>query len=580
MSDSQRPEDQDPQGTGSVPPPPPPAPPLPPVPPMPPAPTGNAAPAPPAAQTEVMPAFAAAPQAPFAAAPEPARKPKKAKKQKAPRGPKPTADPGGKRRRRGLGWLIGGGITVVVLAILGVGGWFAYTWLSDTRFSPATAAEAYYDKITSGDVDGALKVWDPSEDDDPAIAATGGAFDLARAGGAEIEMDDADTYGHRSSIEATFTVDGLEYRQEISMRYSEREWLVFPKWEVDEIASSYTADALATEYLQHLVDGRATAAFEMISTDMEGDRTLIDDEIYEASQTRPDSFEITDSDVEEQQGRVWAAYTMGGEEYEAEFAFTSSVETDDGYGVWVMDSAPINHAVLWNVADVTSVNGVEVDLSAAGCDACDATALLETASGYGAHDYALVLPGTYLFAAPKSTGAVTYGDDQTLTAAPGTSSVSPAPYDGEWFESTYGYADEYSVEMLQSVVSFDARLGDEAQKQAVDAVWKQISLCMESDQFQPKNCPNTLEYSDPGYYAVSDIARSWAVKPDVFYDPATSSVVVSGGEMKVDYTWRFFEDDPWEPDEETVYTPFGYDDLHLPVTAGDDGGVKVDLSQL
>src|SRR5690606_7803244 len=120
----------------------------------------------------------------------------------------------------------------------------------------------------------------------------------------------------------------------------------------------------------------------------------------------------------------------------------------------------------------------------------------------------------------------------------------------------------------------------EAQKQAVDAVWKQISLCMESDQFQPKNCPNTLEYSDPGYYAVSDIARSWAVKPDVFYDPATSSVVVSGGEMKVDYTWRFFEDDPWEPDEETVYTPFGYDDLHLPVTAGDDGGVKVDLSQL
>src|SRR5690606_27469217 len=145
-----------------------------------------------------------------------------------------------------------------------------------------------------------------------------------------------------------------------------------------------------------------------------------------------------------------------------EFAFTSSVETDDGYGVWVMDSAPINHAVLWNVADVTSVNGVEVDLSAAGCDACDATALLETASGYGAHDYALVLPGTYLFAASKSTGTVLYGDDLSRTAAPGTASVSPAPYGGEWIESTYGYAGEYSVEMLRSVVSFAARLGDEA----------------------------------------------------------------------------------------------------------------------
>jgi len=526
-----------------------------------------------------MPAFAAAPQAPFAAAPEPARKPKKAKKQKAPKGPKPTADPGGKRRRRGLGWLIGGGITVVVLAVLGVGGWFAYTWLSDTRFSPATAAEAYYDKITSGDVDGALKVWDPSEDDDPAIAATGGAFDLARAGGAEIEMDDADTYGHRSSIEATFTVDGLEYRQEISMRYSEREWLVFPKWEVDEIESSYTADALVSEYLQHLIDGQATAAVGMLPEQPDGSLVLVDDELYQAAEVRPESYEILSTEVEGSYATVAASFTMGGDVYsDIAFELESDGKPDDEYGVWTLTSAPVDRVTLWNVADVKTVNGIEVDLSSETCTSCSPDELVDAVS-YG-ETAAVALPGTYAFAAPSSSGAITYGDDQVLTVAPGTTRVEPAPYDGAWVESSFGYEDEYMVDLLKAVVSFDARLGDEAQKQAVDAVWKQISLCMESDQFQPKNCPNTLEYSDPGYYAVSDITRSWAVKPDVFYDSATSSVVVSGGEMKVDYTWRFFEDDPWEPDEETVYTPFGYDDLYLPVTADDDGGVKVDLSQL
>jgi hypothetical protein len=66
----------------------------------------------------------------------------------------------------------------------------------------------------------------------------------------------------------------------------------------------------------------------------------------------------------------------------------------------------------------------------------------------------------------------------------------------------------------------------------------------------------------------------------VYYDQSTSSVVVSGGEMKVDYTWRFYEDDPWEPDDETVYSPFGYSDIYLPVTADDAGAVQVDLAQL
>jgi hypothetical protein len=468
----------------------------------------------------------------------------------------------------------------VVLAILGVGGWFAYNWLNDTRFSPATAAEAYYDKITSGDVDGALKVWDPLETDEPAIAATGGAFELARAGGAEIEMGDVDTYGHRSSIEATFTVDGLEYRQEISLRYSEHEWLIFPKWTVDEIASSYTADALATEYLQHLVDGRATAAIGMLPSAPEGSLVLATDEIYQAAEVRPESFEITDSDAEGEQGRVWATYTMAGEQYEAEFAFTSEVEEDDGYGVWVMDGAPINHAILWNVANVTTVNGVEVDLSEVACASCDAGALIDAASGYTTAGDVIVLPGSYEFAAPRTTGAITYGDDQVLTVVPGRSSVDPAPYDGDWVKAWYGFDDEYTTELLESVVSFEARLGEEAQKQAVAAVWKQIDLCMESDQFQPANCPNTLEYSDPGYYAVSDITRSWAEKPEVYYDQSTSSVVVSGGEMKVDYTWRFYEDDPWEPDDETVYSPFGYSDIYLPVTADDAGAVQVDLAQL
>ena len=74
--------------------------------------------------------------------------------------------------------------------------------------------------------------------------------------------------------------------------------------------------------------------------------------------------------------------------------------------------------------------------------------------------------------------------------------------------------------------------------------------------------------------------RSWNEKPDVHYDEASGSVVVSGGVMKVDYTWRFFEDDEWEPDTDSVYLPFGYSDLYLNVTADDAGKVSVDLGQL
>lgn len=548
MSDSQRPEDPDSHGAASVPPPPvPPAPPVPPVPPM------------PAAPTEVMPAFAPVQQ--------PARQT-----------PQPDPKPAGARKRRGRGWLIGGGVTVVALAILGVGGWFAYNWLLDTRFSPEAAAEAYYDQITSGDVDDALKQWDPAEADEPAMAATGGAFELARAGGSEIEMGDPDTYGHRSSIEATFTVDGLEYRQNISMRYSEHEWLIFPKWTVDEIESSYTADAIATEYLQHLVDGEATAAIAMLPTEPEGSTVLINDDVYAAAEARPESFEITGTDAEGVAGSVSATFTMGGKQYDTDLEFTSEVEVDDGYGVWVLTNAPIERVVLWNVANVTTVNGVDVDLTPVTCGACDARSLIEAATTHASS--AVALPGTYVFAAPESAGAITYGDDQVLTVAPGETKVTPSRYDADWVSETYGYGDDATVGLLQGVVSFDARLGDEARQQAVDAVWKQIDLCMESDQFEPANCPNTLEYRDPGYYAVSDIVRSWNEKPDVHYDEASGSVVVSGGVMKVDYTWRFFEDDEWEPDTESVYLPFGYSDLYLNVTSDDAGKVSVDLGQL
>ena len=96
----------------------------------------------------------------------------------------------------------------------------------------------------------------------------------------------------------------------------------------------------------------------------------------------------------------------------------------------------------------------------------------------------------------------------------------------------------------------------------------------------PKNCPNTLEFRDPSFYAVTDIARSWEEKPEVRYDQASNSVIVADGLMKVDYTWRYFEDDPWEPDSDTVYAPFDYFDLYLPVLVDADGNVSVDLSQL
>src|SRR5690606_6964726 len=116
-----------------------------------------------------------------------------------------------------------------------------------------------------------------------------------------------------------------------------------------------------------------------------------------------------------------------------------------------------------------------VVLSSSSCDDCGADVLLNSVYYHGGDNAALVLPGSYVFAAPESTGAVTYGEDQTLTVVPEAVSVSPAQYDLAWTESRFGYEDDYTVEQLKSVVSFDGRLGDDAQKKAVDQVWAQIN---------------------------------------------------------------------------------------------------------
>lgn len=308
--------------------------------------------------------------------------------------------------------------------------------------------------------------------------------------------------------------------------------------------TKYGPQGRVEHYLQALVDGRASDAIDILDPDATtAERALLTDEVYRNAEMRPTDWDILDVQLGERSATVAATLTMDAKRYPLSFQLRKAGTKDVFFDNWAIDDGPRQHLTVAGAP--ATVNGASIP-SASGADA---------GSGPdGAGRSLAVLPGSYTFAPPTGTDNVTYGEPVTVVVLPG-GNPDGVPH-----------------------VAFSASWTQAAKDQAIAKVKERIAGCMSSNRFRPAGCENVLEMRDPGY-AVTAIARSWAAEPSYEFEAADgldgAAVTINGGELRIDYKWRFTESDTWEPDQRTQRIWGG---TRVPVTIGDDGSLQLDFS--
>lgn len=333
--------------------------------------------------------------------------------------------------------------------------------------------------------------------------------------------------------------------------------------------TTYSPSRVVEKYCTALIDGKASEANEIYYPNViDAQRILMSDEVYAAATDRPSACRIVNTNVTGDTATVDAAITVRGKSDTVTFTLRKAGSQALLFNRWRVDDGPAQAIRLGPViGKTTTVNGVEVDTSAfANIDPANP-------SGQGSEDSSVdapsadrllyVLPGTYTFAAPASMEYIDLGGDQSLTATPGN-------YNGGDVEGV-------------PEVAFTPEWSDAAGPDAIEQVKAKVSQCMSMNTFAPAGCSDVFEMYEPSY-AVTGITRTWKSEPTYTFvtEPADAPgalpqafVEFGGGDMKIDYKWRFFEDEAWKPDDTTKYVR----EVRLPVTLNADGTISVDLSK-
>lgn len=334
--------------------------------------------------------------------------------------------------------------------------------------------------------------------------------------------------------------------------------------------TTYSPSRVVEKYCRALVDGKASEANEIYYPNViDAQRILMSDEVYAAASDRPSACRITNTNITGDTATVDAAITVSGKSDTVTFTLRKAGSQALLFNRWRVDDGPAQAIRLGPaVGKTTTVNGVEVDTSAfASVDPANPSGEGKKDSkndAAGADRLLYVLPGTYTFAAPASMEYVDFGGDQSLTATPGN----------------YNGAD---LETLPEL-AFTPQWSEAAGSAAIDQVKAKVSQCMTANTFKPAGCSSGFEMYEPSY-AVTGITRTWKSEPSYTFvtEPADTPgtlphafVEFSGGDMKIDYQWRFSEEDTWEPDDTSGYVR----EQRFPVTLNSDGTLSVDLSKL
>lgn len=129
-------------------------------------------------------------------------------------------------------------------------------------------------------------------------------------------------------------------------------------------AAQYSPEKQAQEFVQALVDGDASLALDHVSTLPDGNKALLSDAVYSATEDRPTGFEIVSTEVDGSRATVSVVVTQAGEEFSYDLAL-ERVDRVVLYDVWRVnaDALPTVDVSFPRPASVTlDVNGTDLAL--------------------------------------------------------------------------------------------------------------------------------------------------------------------------------------------------------------------------
>lgn len=333
-------------------------------------------------------------------------------------------------------------------------------------------------------------------------------------------------------------------------------------------SSTYGPEARAKAYLQAVVDGDVDHALELYRPNLSTDqRALLTSEVFGASPARPTAFTIDGTAISGDTATVSADLTIDSKSYPVTITLQKRGNQAVIFDDWAFADGGMQKITVSSPEAVDTVNGVKVEL--------------------GSADEISVLPGAYTFAPRQNSQYVTFGDPVTVKVF------------------TSGDGDAGSV-------AFTETWSQQGRDYAINQVKSRIAECMQSDKFEPEGCKH-LKMSDPGSYAVTGIRRSWSGQPTITFTDETvqqssgsggwagssssgqvpggqggqssadkangstaGSVVLTGGDMHIDYKWRFDDEDDWRDDSRVNTGVFDYTTV-VPVSIGADGTPQLDF---
>lgn len=341
----------------------------------------------------------------------------------------------------------------------------------------------------------------------------------------------------------------------------------------------YGPQHTAEAYLQAVVDGRADDALQAVGPNVTDElRALATDEVYQAAEDRPDSFELGDVDRDGSTTMVEATVYQSGKSYPLELELTTSGTQAGVFSDWAIESGDLaGRAVYTAGPSQLTVNEVDVDVEPTGHQNEENTANEpddelddESVERLAGETGQVLLPGTYTFTAPEGSEYLSHGDDLELTITPGQVSTTPIEFNQSY---TSAFEDD-----------------------AISQIEQRLESCLADATIRIDDC-EAASWEDTAWTAMTDMERTWDRAPEVELVPANSDPYfdsehdltdyagpviarITDGSINLTYQVRDDEDDDWM-DRERVYSPFeiDFEPMEFPVSIDDDE-ISVDYSAL
>lgn len=332
----------------------------------------------------------------------------------------------------------------------------------------------------------------------------------------------------------------------------------------------------AESYLEAVIDGRAEDALDEMGPNVTDEqRALATNEIYQAAENRPDSYDIGEVTRDGTTATVEVNVYQEGKAYPFQLGLTASGTQAGVFRDWSLDYGDIAGRVAYvSGPSSLTVNDVEVEVQPAGAfDESDPYASYEDVDAVqriAEESGQVLLPGTYTFTAPEGSQYLSSGEDLVLTVTPGEVSGTP--------------------------IEFSQRYTEAFETDVVAQIEERLESCVADETIRIEDC-EAASWEDTWYEAMTNIERSWATPPEIELVPAdedsyygTTSITdysgpvtarIVAGSIDITYEARNDADDEWR-EQSSTYSPFssGWTGaMELPVTLDGDE-ITIDYSPL